>query len=99
MKWNERLSFLYNQVLDDDEEDEAADKKKDEPGPSKRVTKATVIDLLADEIEPLLRNHENVANLVLLSMVGIYSKKTKQKVFFSSLWHPIVLSSLYAFTW
>ncbi|XP_783721.4 symplekin [Strongylocentrotus purpuratus] len=58
-------------VLDDDEEDEAADKKKDEPGPSKRVTKATVIDLLADEIEPLLRNHENVANLVLLSMVSL----------------------------
>lgn len=75
---------MYNQVLDDDEEDEAADKKKDEPGPSKRVTKATVIDLLADEIEPLLRNHENVANLVLLSMVGIYSKKTKQKVFFQA---------------
>ncbi|XP_072163939.1 symplekin-like [Diadema setosum] len=58
-------------ILDDDEDDENAEKKSAEPGPSKRVTKATVIDLLAAEIEPLLRNHENVANLVLLSMVSL----------------------------
>nr|XP_054759257.1 symplekin-like [Lytechinus pictus] len=64
-------STRKKQKVLDDEEEGAEGKKKDEPGPSKRVTKATVIDLLAAEVEPLLRNHENVANLVLLSMVSL----------------------------
>lgn len=52
-----------------EEDDEGADNKADKSTSVKRTVKTTAVDLLAEELRPLLENGENVANLVLISMV------------------------------
>ncbi|PIK41387.1 putative symplekin [Apostichopus japonicus] len=69
-----------------EEDDEGADNKADKSTSVKRTVKTTAVDLLAEELRPLLENGENVANLVLISMVSLPDMMPPQ---FQSAYTPI----------
>lgn len=69
-----------------EEDDETVESKSEKSTSVKRTVKTTIVDLLAEEFKPLLENGENVANLVLISMVSLPDTMPPQ---FQSAYTPI----------
>ena len=70
---------MIQQILDDEDEPSTSSRGRSTPtqmsskpdaATSKTGTKLTMVDVLSEEIQPLLAIVENVANLVLISMVS-----------------------------
>ncbi|XP_071961941.1 symplekin-like isoform X2 [Antedon mediterranea] len=71
---NNHLTNKKAKILDDDEgmDEEATTSVPVKPPSSvKAISKQTPLDLLTEEIKPLLDSSENVANIVLISMVTL----------------------------